>query len=337
MNTSPFDFHKTLASGMTPLYAFDENEDLNTQRTRATEKLKELLGMDTFTRCDPDVTVTKEEIKDGVRRIHFTVQTETGYYVHCDFLLPAEIEKPLPLCVCLQGHSNGAHISLGEDKYPGDAEDLNGGDRDFAVRAVKEGFCALAVEQRAFGENGGGGADGSQCDFAAKVAVLLGRSLIGERVWDVSRILDVVESKFSHFATLEGSVCVGNSGGGTATYYIACLEDRFSGYMPSCALCTFRDSIIDMHHCGCNYVPGVAKYFDMGDLAVMIAPRKLVVVAGVDDGIFPIHGVKESYEIIRNLYKLAGAENNCRLVVGSGGHRFYADDAWPVMHELLAR
>ncbi len=171
----------------------------------------------------------------------------------------------------------------------------------------------------------------------AKVAMLMGRTIVGERVWDVSRILDVVEEKFSDIATLEGSVCVGNSGGGTATCYIACLEDRFSAYMPSSALCTYKDSIVAMDHCICNFVPGIGRYFDMGDLAVMIAPRKLVVVAGVDDGIFPIHGVKESYEIIRNLYKLAGAENNCRLVVGSGGHRFYADDAWPVMHELLAR
>ncbi|MBQ7921404.1 MAG: alpha/beta hydrolase, partial [Clostridia bacterium] len=163
-------------------------------------------------------------------------------------------------------------------------------------------------------------------------------SLIGERVWDVSRILDVVEEKFSDIATLEGSVCVGNSGGGTATYYIACLEDRFSAYMPSCALCSFRDSIIAMQHCICNYVPGIGKYFEMGDLAMMIAPKKLVVVSGLhDNGCFPIHGAKAAFEIVQKCYKAAGAPDNCVQVIGEEGHRFYADAAWPVMHAMLAK
>ena len=75
----------------------------------------------------------------------------------------------------------------------------------------------------------------------------------------------------------------------------------------------------------------------MGDLAVMIAPKKLVVVCGKDDDIFPLHGVKETFGIIEDLYKASGEPDGCALVVGEGGHRFYADDAWPLMKEMLAR
>lgn len=73
----------------------------------------------------------------------------------------------------------------------------------------------------------------------------------------------------------------------------------------------------------------------MGDMAGLIAPRKYVQVNGQVDNIFLIDGAKECYEMAKQLYKAAGAEDNCRLVVGEGGHRFYTDDAWPVMHGLL--
>jgi hypothetical protein len=268
------------------------------------------------------------------RHIHFTLQTEEGYFTNCDLLLPPVQDKPLPLCVCLQGHSKGAHISLGLPKYPGDEATIKGGDRDFAVRAVKEGFAALAIEQRAFGLCGGT-EHGPACERPAMTALLLGRTLVGERVWDVMRVLDAVETHFADTITLAGSVLTGNSGGGTTTYYTACLEHRFEGFMPSCAISTYRDSIIDQHHCTCNYVPGAAKWFDMGDLAIMIAPKKLVVVCGRHDEIFPLDGVREEFAIMQKLYAAKGAPDACALVVGGEGHRFYADDAWPVMHGLL--
>ena len=144
-----------------------------------------------------------------------------------------------------------------------------------------------------------------------------------------------METHFGDLITMEGSVLMGNSGGGTATYYTACLEHRFDGFMPSCALCTYRDSIVNIHHCTCNYVPRIARYFDMGDLAVMIAPKKLVVVSGKEDDIFPLFGVHEVYGEIERLYEAADAADHCALVEGEGGHRFYADDAWPVMKKLL--
>jgi hypothetical protein len=70
-------------------------------------------------------------------------------------------------------------------------------------------------------------------------------------------------------------------------------------------------------------------------LAILIAPKKLVVVCGKDDPIFPLHGVIQMFDIMKNLYRAAGAEDACALVIGQEGHRFYADDAWPVMHTLL--
>ncbi len=336
MNTQPIRHHIALAAALRPSLRYDGSVPLDAWRETCTAKLRELLGMDEFTPCEPIFTVLEDGEFNGNRRIHFTVQTEEGYHAHAHLLLPPGQTKPLPLCVGLQGHSTGAHISLGMPKYPGDEQTISGGDRDFAVRAVKEGFAGLAIEQRGFGENGGT-PKGPACERPVMTALLLGRTVIGERVWDTSRILDAVLEHFPNLVTTEGSVLMGNSGGGTATYYTACLEHRFDGYMPSCAVCTYRDSIVAMHHCTCNYVPGIAKYFDMGDLAAMIAPKKLVVVCGRDDNIFPLAGVRETFGIIESLYEAAGVPGNCALVVGEGGHRFYADAGWKTMKELLAK
>lgn len=335
MNTLPLNHHIELAK-KAPLLRYDGISDFEKHREECVIKLRELLGMDEFEKCDPVFEITEDGELDGNKHIHFVLQTEEGYYTHCDLLLPKEQAGPLPLCVCLQGHSKGAHISLGQPIYPGDEETIKGGDRDFAVRAVKEGYAALAIEQRGFGKCGGT-KNGPECGRPVMTGLLLGRTLIGERIWDISRVLDAVEAHFSDVATTKGSVLMGNSGGGTATIYAACIEHRFDGYMPSCAFSTYLDSIIMMHHCPCNYIPGIAKYFDMGDLAIMIAPKKLVIVSGKDDNIFPIDGAKKMFDIVKQLYTTAGVPENCAHVIGNGGHRFYADDGWTKMKELLKK
>lgn len=335
MNTIPHVYNLAVSAALNPSLRWDGTTPIEDHREACTEKLRELLGLNLFSPCDPIFEITAEDELHGHRHIHFTLQTEEGYFTHCDLLLPKDQREKLPLCATLQGHSKGAHISLGVPKYPGDEDTIKGGDRDFCVRAVKEGFAALAIEQRAFGQCGGN-EHGPACIRPAMEAILMGRTLIGERVWDVMRVVDAIEAHFGDLITMEGSVLMGNSGGGTATYYTACLEHRFDGFMPSCAVCTYHDSIIVTQHCTCNYVPGIARFFDMGDLAVMIAPKKLVVVCGKDDGIFPLHGVHKTFDIIKELYTAMEASDNCALVVGAEGHRFYADDAWPVMKRLLA-
>ncbi len=37
------------------------------------------------------------------------------------------------------------------------------------------------------------------------------------------------------------------------------------------------------------------------------------------------------------MYKAHGKEENCALVTGEGGHRFYADDTWPLIHKMSGK
>ena len=329
----PYDLNKELMQSVTPAMSWDGSDFAQWQKA-AREKLAKLLGMDKFKKVAPELDIEFERDIPGGREIRFTFQSEAGYRVPCHLLLPEGVENP-PVMICLQGHSTGMHISLGQPKYPGDEETI-AGNRDFCVRALREGYAAIATEQRHFGECGGT-ADGPQCLYPSLTSLLMGRTAIGERVWDIARLIDVLEESFADKVDVSSVCCMGNSGGGTATAYAAALEDRIRLAMPSCAMCTYKDSIGAMPHCACNYVPCIAEYFDMGDLMAMAYPKYFVQVSGKEDPIFPLFGAESVFEAGKAAYAANGAADRCAMVVGNGGHRFYADDAWPVVHELLKR
>ena len=66
----------------------------------------------------------------------------------------------------------------------------------------------------------------------------------------------------------------------------------------------------------------------MGDLAGLIAPRKLIVAAGTDDKIFLKEGTQKTFEIIQRLYTYADVPDACALDWGRAGHYNYADLLW---------
>ena len=52
------------------------------------------------------------------------------------------------------------------------------------------------------------------------------------------------------------------------------------------------------------------------------------------DKLYPAEDKKFNIEYIKKMYEAAGAPDKCVLVTGDGGHRFYADPAWPEVHRL---
>ncbi len=326
------EYNRKLLNKLAPSMSYNGG-DINKWKKDAKERLSSLLGMDKFKKVNPCTEIEYEKKQENATEIRFTFQSEDGYRVPCHLLLPDGVENP-PVMICLQGHSTGMHISLGKPKYKGDKELISGGDRDFCVRAVKEGFAAISLEQRNFGECGGS-EEGPRCFESAMTALLMGRTTIGERVWDVSRLIDVLENEFSDKIDIDKICCMGNSGGGTATAYVAALEERIKLAMPSCAMATYKGSIGAMFHCSCNYVPGIAEYFDMSDLMAMAYPKYFIQVSGIEDKIFPIDTAVEVFEKGKAAYLSEGKESYCTLIKGNGGHRFYADDAWPFVHKYL--
>jgi hypothetical protein len=119
--------------------------------------------------------------------------------------------------------------------------------------------------------------------------------------------------------------------------HAAALLDRVAFALPSRSFATFAGSIVAIHHCVGNYLPGILCWAECADVLGLFAPKPVVAVAGRDDDIFPYASVTEAYVKLEEIYADAGARDECALVVWDGGHRFCAREGWAKMLELLAR
>ena len=315
--------------------AFDNQVDLQTWKKQLKEKFIELSGFDLIAEnaCAPELEIVSKEQKEGYQQIRFEFYSEIGERVPCYLLIPDGDKEKYPVAITQQGHSTGFHISIGEFKNEQEkAQYLN---EDLAVQAVRCGFIALAIENRGMGERMATRVNRESsviCRFASVTALSLGRTLIAERVWDVMRAIDVL-SNFPQ-CDLDKILITGNSGGGTLSYYAACMDERIKLSVPSCAFSPYKTSILDIIHCNCNYIPSAYRYFEMQDLAALIAPRRLILVNGEKDDIFPIGGVKEGFKTVESIYEAHDCKENCRLAITPMHHWWHQEIVWSNILEV---
>ena len=325
--------HSMIIKSIKPALTFQKSEDYAAQRERIRSKLRELTGLDKIeaNAAPMSVEIEKEETKDGYRQIRFTFESEIGEVVPCYLLIPNTGREKYPVAITLQGHSSGFHNSISEPKEDENPEYAMGRGA-FAVQAVKNGFIALAIEQRGMGErrpNEKHQKDAQMCEYTAHIALMLGRTILGERMFDVSRAIDAL-AVFPE-CDLDKIIITGNSGGGTMSFYAATYDERIKLSAPSCAFCTYEDSIMNWYHCSCNFIPHSYEWFEMQDLATLIAPRKLIVISGEQDKIFPLYGVNRGYQTIEDIYRASGAPEACSLIVTPKAHWWCEDIVWPAI------
>ena len=108
MNTLPLTHHINLAPSVTPTLRWDGVTSLESHRAVCTAKLAELLGLHTFVPCEPVFEITAEDEISGLRHIHFILQTEEGYFTHCDLLLlPSTKRDNFPFAYAYRGIPGG--------------------------------------------------------------------------------------------------------------------------------------------------------------------------------------------------------------------------------------
>jgi len=333
-NLKPFQRHQILMEKLTPEMTY--RGDFKNWKQKAGATLEKILGFDLLLAQErpplkPQTLWKRTHELGTIEKVVFT--SEVGADVVAYVCLPKDIKPPYTFFICLQGHATGMHVSIaGEMKNEGTPIKVEG-DRDFALECMRRGIAALCIEQRGFGERRDNEKVPTDCQDAAMRALMLGRTLLAERVYDVDRGIDYLLSRGDADPKRIG--VMGNSGGGTTSMFAGALLPRITHVMPSCSFSSFKASVMSMTHCTCNYVPGLLNYGESADVLGLIAPRPLVIVNGQMDEIFPIAAANSEFKRLQQIYADAGAPANCQHVIGDGGHRFYAADAWPVMLKFL--
>ena len=337
LHLSPSEYHRQVVSENVPALQYDGGDVRKWQR-RLRRKLRHLVGEMPKVRCPllPKQLWRRSHELGTIEKIVFTSEPFADVVAYV--CLPKDVEPPYTFMICLQGHTTGMHHSIAVEREDETKPVEVVGDRDFGLGCMRRGIAALCIEQRSFGERREQKQERVSphgCHDAVMHALLLGRTLIGERVYDVDRGIDYLASRGD--VDMKRVGVMGNSGGGTISVFSAALLPRIVFAMPSCFFCTFRDSIMSIYHCADNYIPGLLRLAEMADVMGLFAPKPVVLVAGKEDSIFPIGATRRAFSDLQRIYNAFGAESRCHLVVGAGGHRFYADKAWPVLMNEIGK
>ena len=318
---------KDAFSGTTP-------EEFEAWRTAARARLHGLLGMDLMEPCDLQPRLLESvRLPGNITREKVLLQTEPGVYMPVYILIPDQKAENYRPFLCPPGHQGAGKYSVaGDSSVDAIAKSIDFFNYDFGLQLAQRGHVALCPDCRGFGERRDPGEQGNDpknfmsctCRQLAHMAEPLGMTVIGMLVWDLQRLADYVALR-NEWPT-ERLSCMGFSGGGMQTLWLSALDDRIrlaviSGYMYG-----YKDSLLTLcGNCSCNYVPGLWRHYDMGDIACLIAPRPLVIQSCRNDHLNGPRGIQnaiEQVEVVKHVYALYNAGERVRHDVCDGEHHF---------------
>ena len=312
------------------LYHQAETERLKKQADSHTEEyrnglrseLKQALGA--FPASDAPLQARLLETKDYgsymLERIAYT--TMESVHVPVMVLVPKAGTGLWPAVLACHGHGNGQRDAVGLDA---DGYELTepGIHNRFAVRLVQQGLIVVIPEIMGFGvrrmaEELKTNPNYSSCGTLSSQLLMYGRTLAGMRVYEAMRALDYMEARKDIDSDRIG--IFGFSGGGLISAFTAGLDERIKAAVLCGWTNTFQGSILAMHHCIDNYIPGILTKAEQPELAGLIAPRALFVESGEKDPIFPVAYTRQAVDDLQDMYARIGVPEQFSFDIHPGSH-----------------
>jgi len=266
-----------------------------------------------------------EETADYTRE-RLSYDTLPGVTVPAYLLIPKGVKLPAPAVLCPPGHGMGMNQVLDESggiyhEYP----------KDLARR----GLAALVTEHVGFGERVGEKDNDKHANhpYNYQALNLLGESQQGIFIWDLMRALDVLQGLPEVISSRLG--CYGLSLGGETTLLLSAADTRVKVVCVSGFLCSYKSCFLDLAHCGCGYSFGMLRYFEMVDLAALIAPRPLLLESATEDPIFYIDDAKKAFTELQALYASLGVPERVDQEIFVGEHEISGRVAYDWLAEQL--
>ncbi|MCO1337949.1 hypothetical protein BJH93_03440 [Kocuria polaris] len=234
-------------------------------------------------------------------------------------LRPTEPAPGAPTVLALHGHGYGGRqlVGLAEDGST-DAERVDG-HAHFAEALAGLGANVVVPDILGFGQRRSPAdrepAEVSACARLTNHFTFAGMSLLGARLAELVRVLDSLAGLGLDPRAPLGAA--GHSGGSLLASCLGLVDDRVRAVALSAYANTYASSILAMHHCPCNYVPGLARFGEMPDVLAHLAPRPLLVESGRADPIFPLAGFRSAAGSLGRAY---GTDGPLTIVEHDGGH-----------------
>ncbi len=251
-------------------------------------KVDDLISKYTSIPFDRKIILEEEKGNYLFREIEF--HSTKGRRIPAILTIPHNRPAPYAAVVCIHGHG-GSRYSVHEQGslYKG-----------FATALAESGFITVAV------------------DVGQHEVYEQGRTLMGERLWDLMRCVDLLASLEEVDKTRIG--CAGLSLGGEMAMWLAALDTRISAAVSSGFL-TFMDQL-EHNHCMCWKFEGLRELVDFADIYSLIAPRPLMCQNGLQEGPkdFYVPIAQKAMEEITAIFEDLRRPENVILEVHEGGH-----------------
>ena len=116
----------------------------------------------------------------------------------------------------------------------------------------------------------------------------------------------------------------------------------FRNTFPDTRLCPYENSAafayaLDRSLCGAQYVPGLLRWAELPDVGALIAPRPLLIEAGLQDVHFQIAASREAHRTLERAYHLLGAADALWRDEFDAGHRWSGRLAYAFMDRYLKK
>ncbi len=249
--------------------------------------------------------------RDGYRQERVELEVLAGVRFSTYVLVPDGLVGPTATALAVHGHGYGSRQIAGmlADGMPDpESTDLYG---HFAVQLARRGLVVVAPDVVGFGERMTERDDrydpttGSSCYRLSTNLIMNGLTLTGLRIAELLGVLDYVVGRDDVDPDRVG--IIGHSGGGLWSMITMALNQRIRAGVLSGFPNTFATSFLAVHHCACNFLPGVLPIAEQPDLLALLAPRPLFLESGADDPIFPAAGFLTAVDEVSAVYARLGA------------------------------
>ncbi len=278
-------------------------EEWDARASHVRTALAQGLGLDPM----PERTPLNARVTGTADRELYTIEnvvfeSRPNFYVTANVYIPKNVTLPASAIVIVAGHDmdNGKNCPTYQMAHLG---------------LVRQGFIVMAHDPIGQGERKLPGF-GHELGYGS---LLVGQTNEGYIVWDTIRAIDYLTSRDDVDASSIG-LC-GNSGGGENTFYTMPFDDRIRVGGSFSFVCSYEEWLKHGgNHCICNHLPGIVHEMEEFEIIGLNAPRPFMFGNGAKDTIFPIAGVRETYERIQNLYSLVATKDRVRSVEADEPH-----------------
>ena len=327
-------------------YKYNTNNNFKQWQAEARKELSKIIGLDKISKelqgFKPSVIKIKEAtIDDKYIRTLYHIETEPGIKVPFYRLVPKNrlpIDK-LPLLLSPHGHDlNGFHSYAGAYINKAHRDKIIGRKGNIAEQAVLKGIIVIAPATRGLAKEtlvpDPKGRHGNRpCRAQLMHCLISGRTPTAERVWDMQKLLDwaLEDTRIDQ----EKIIMTGNSGGGVLTAYTSALDERIKISLPSCSFTSITSTNGYIFHCDCCAIPSIKEWGDFNELGGLIAPRRLLIVHGIKDGLHNKIDVERTSNAIKAIYSDLKVNDRMSMTWGNSGHQFYPKIMWSFIEKAL--